>query len=95
MNNERSIKIMKKAVKILLGCAAVGTIATVVTKIVKDIKEEKEYEASLEDDDNESEFVDEDIENEMENEFEDEKSTEDFDKKVNDVTPKPININNI
>ena len=34
---------MKKAVKILLGCAAVGTIATVVTKIVKDIKEEKEY----------------------------------------------------
>ena len=39
--------------------------------------------------------VDEDIENEMANEFEDEKSTEDFDKKVNDVTPKPININNI
>lgn len=52
-------------------------------------------EASLEDEDNESEFVDEDIENEMANEFEDEKSTEDFDKKVNDVTPKPININNI
>ena len=42
----------------------------------------------LEDEDNESEFVDEDIENEMANEFEDEKSTEDFDKKVNDVTPK-------
>lgn len=79
---------MKKVVKILLGCAAVGTIATVVTKIVKDIKEEKEYEASLEDDDNGNEFVDEDIENEMANEFEDLKSTEDFDKKVNDITPK-------
>lgn len=55
-------------------------------------KDEKEYEASLEDEDNESEFVDEDIANEMANEFEDEKSTEDFDKKVNDVTPKLINI---
>lgn len=64
MNNERGIKIMKKAVKILLGCAAVGTIATVVTKIVKD------------------------IENEIANEFEDEKTTEDFDRKVNDITPK-------
>ena len=30
----------------------------------------------------------EDIENEIANEFEDEKTTEDFDKKVNDVTPK-------
>ncbi len=83
---------MKKAVKILLGCAAVGTIATVVTKIVKDIKDEKEYEASLEDEDNESEFVDEDIENEISSSSFPLKSTEDFDKKVNDVTPKPINI---
>lgn len=79
---------MKKAVKIVLGCAAIGTVAAVISKVAKDIKAEIEYEESLENDEkkaDESEFVDEDIENEMSDLFDDEEN--DFTKKVKAVTP--------
>lgn len=79
---------MKKAVKIVLGCAAIGTVAAVISKVVKDIKEEKEYEESLEaneKDADESEFVDEDIDNETANSFDDEE--DDFTRKVKEATP--------
>ena len=71
---------MKKITKVILGCAAVGTIAALITKAVKEIKKEEDYLDSLDEDD--YEMSDDDIANE----FEDEE--DDFTKKVNEVTPK-------
>ena len=48
---------MKKITKVILGCAAVGTIAALITKAVKEIKKEDDYEMS--DNDIANEFEDE------------------------------------
>lgn len=86
---------MKKITKVILGCAAVGTIAALITKAVKEIKKEEDYLDSLDKEDD-YEMSDNDIANEFEDEEDDftkkvndfANTVDDFTKKVNEVIPK-------